>query len=165
MALVAVGSAVVVGVALVPDGPTTGAIGVAAHSADCARTLRVTAASSFVPALDALAPALATGPDCVVLDVLPADGRSAGQRAVEYDADVWIPDDGAWTDLPAAPQAGAADGHAGATVAVSPLYLVADPATAERLVAAGGWAGLSELLDAGQVSMTIRDPAGSGDGL
>ncbi|MCO1655999.1 substrate-binding domain-containing protein [Pseudonocardia humida] len=165
-ALVVVGSAVAVGAVLMPDGATTGAIGVAANSVECTQALRVTAATSFVPALDALAPALATGPDCVVLDVLPADGRTAAQRAAEYDADLWIPDDGAWTGRPAGLQpASALDAHPGATIAVSPFYLVADPATADRLSAAGGWAGLTGLLGAGQVSMAIRDPAGSGDGL
>ena len=96
------------------------------------------AASSFVPVLTALAPALADGPE-----LRPAGGdagrwRAAAAEVAARDADVWIPDDAAWAgtqgmaQLAPAPTAGA-----GTVLATSPFYLVTDAATAERVTADG----------------------------
>ncbi|HZG91079.1 MAG TPA: VWA domain-containing protein [Pseudonocardia sp.] len=133
----------------------------------CPDSLRVVTAASFAPALAALGPALAPGPDCLRLEVEIADGRAAAARVAEVAADVWIPDDGAWAGLPGPTRpATAAAVHARATVAVSPLYLVAEPDTAARVAEAGGtWRALARLVDADAVTLTMREPAGSGDGL
>jgi hypothetical protein len=164
VALVVVGltvAAVVLGARGRVDAP------VSAGPAACAAELRVVTSTSFAPALQALEPALAQGPDCVELDVVVADGRAAAARAVEVDADVWIPDDGAWAGNPGELQlATDSVAHAGDTVAVSPFYLVTDPGTADRVTGAGGgWLGLVELVEDRQVTLVVRDPAGSGDGL
>jgi Bacterial extracellular solute-binding protein/von Willebrand factor type A domain len=149
-------------------------VGDAPHPADpaaCAGTLSVVAAASFAPTLAAVAPAMAAGPNCARLDVVPADGRAAAATVAERSADVWIPDDAAWAgtqgmaQLAAAPAAGA-----GTVLATSPLYLVADPGTAVRLTAeGGGWLGVHRLLTApagaSPVTLALRDPAGSGDGM
>src|SRR5215211_1535745 len=63
-------------------------------AAPCANRLRVVTAASFAPVLTALEPALGKGGDCVRLDVDLVEGRAAAGRAAQ--ADVWIPDDGAW---------------------------------------------------------------------
>jgi Ca-activated chloride channel homolog len=141
---------------------------VSAAASGCApAVLRVVTAASFAPALEALGPALAADPGCTELDVVVADGRTAAARAAEVDADVWIPDDGAWAGDPGELEL-ATDpvAHAGATVAVSPFYLVTDPATADRVTGAGGgWLGLAGLVEDRVATLAIRDPAGSGDGL
>ncbi|MGH8837259.1 MAG: substrate-binding domain-containing protein, partial [Actinomycetes bacterium] len=151
----------------------------AANSA-CASTLQVVTARSFAPVLTTLAPVLAADRDCVRLDVVVADGRAAIDRMAALGADVWIPDDLSWVALageaklaelaeptesgePGPP----GEGGAGTVVAVSPMYMVADPAAAPDLDAAGGgWGNLAHLLgtDSG-VRLRVRDPARSGDGL
>jgi hypothetical protein len=86
----------------------------------------------------------------------------------EVNADVWIPDDSSWSgsagtlSLAQAPTAGA-----GTVVATSPLYMVADHTTGERLQKAGNdWRGLANLVDKPDgVRLTLRDPASSGDGM
>ncbi len=137
--------------------------------ADQCPVVRVVAASSFAPVLAAVAPALASGPGCAQLDVTTADGRGAASRAAALDADVWIPDDAAWRGDPgglvlAEPPASGA----GTVLATSPVYLVADPATARAVTeAGGGWHGLAGLVTAPEsaVRLVARDPGGSGDGL
>src|SRR4051794_11362685 len=79
------------------DSDGTSAAGASTTSnGDCGRSLRVVTASSFRPALEAFAERLATGPDCVDLNITVADGRAAAQRVKELPADAWIPDDVAW---------------------------------------------------------------------
>lgn len=131
-------------------------------------TLRVTTSTSFAPVLAAVTPALAAGKDCIHLEVATVDGRPALGQLAGRQADVWIPDDSAWA-MRAAGQSLAPAGQAGAgtVLATSPIYMVTDPATARRITAAGAsWAALSTLV-AGNSGLTVvvRDPAGSGDGL
>jgi Bacterial extracellular solute-binding protein len=135
----------------------------------CARSLRVVTATSFAPVLAALRPGLAGGPDCVALDTVVVDGRSAADRAAEREADVWIPDDVSWAAV-ARPGQLAEEGRAGSgtVVATSPIYMVTDAGTAARVTAAGGsWLGLSALVTkpGSGVRLTVRDPNGSGDGM
>ncbi len=175
LVLLAAGLAVAVAAGLLTGLAATGVLAPArtvdaastalAPAPPCPESLRVVTAASFAPALAALGPALSTGPDCLRLDVEVADGRAAAARVAEVAADVWIPDDGAWAGLPG-PVEPAAGVHALATVAVSPLYLVAEPGTAARVADAGGtWRALAGLVDAGSVTLSLREPAGSGDGL
>jgi hypothetical protein len=132
----------------------------------CDRPVRVVAATSFAPVLDAISAELDQDNNCVRLDVTIADGRVAVQRVNDVAADVWIPDDGSWAgsagslDLAQAPAA-----NAGAVLATSPFYMVTDGPTGTRLEqAGGGWGGLAKLVDE-DVRLVVRDPAGSGDGL
>jgi Mg-chelatase subunit ChlD len=134
-------------------------------SAAVCTPLRVVAAASFVPVLNTVAPQLSAGDGCVRLEVTHADGRAAAGVAEQVRADVWIPDDGSWTAA-AGSLALADTAGAGTVLATSPVYLVADRAAGDRLRRSGAsWAGLAKLVDAGQVRLVIRDPAGSGDGL
>jgi hypothetical protein len=134
----------------------------------CASTVRVVTASSFAPVLEYLMPSLATGPDCLRINMDIVDGRAASARAAQLGADVWIPDDAAWqasaTKLQIAPKDTLGSG---AVLATSPIFMVTDKATAGRVQQAGGsWAALATL--AGQpngVKLAVRDPAGSGDGM
>jgi hypothetical protein len=151
----------------------------AANSA-CQSTLQIVTARSFAPVLTTLVPTLAADRDCVRLDVVVADGRAAIDRMTELGADVWIPDDASWVALageaklaavPETDESGQpgppGEGGAGTVVAVSPMYMVSDPAAAPALDAAGGgWGNLAHLLttDSG-VRLRVRDPARSGDGL
>ncbi len=159
--VIGVVSAVIV---LRAGGRDTGAPSPVASSGPCT-VLRVVAASSFRPVLDTVRSDLATGPACLDLQVTPADGRAAAGIAAQGNADVWIPDDPAWLDSPGVPAL--ADGAgAGTVLATSPIYLVGEPDTVERLRAAGGsWLALAKLVDAGRTRLAVRDPAGSGDGL
>ncbi|HEX6756726.1 MAG TPA: substrate-binding domain-containing protein [Mycobacteriales bacterium] len=143
--------------------PSTAALGA------CARTVRVVTASSFAPVLERLAPALSSGADCLGLETSVVDGRPAAARVAEREADVWIPDDVSWTAV-ARKGLLAEDGSGGAgtVLATSPIYMVADRATAGRVTAAGGsWLGLAKLLDRPQpaVRLAVRDPNSSGDGM
>ncbi|HST67419.1 MAG TPA: hypothetical protein VLM05_19760 [Mycobacteriales bacterium] len=135
----------------------------------CDRSLRVVTATSFAPVLAALQPALATGRDCIALDTVVVDGRSAADRVAEREADVWIPDDVSWAGV-ARPGLLAEEGQGGSgtVLATSPIYLVTDSRTAAKVTAAGGsWLGLASLVtrpDSG-VRLAVRDPNGSGDGM
>lgn len=135
----------------------------------CQRSVKVVTASSFAPVLERLAPSLASGPDCVRLDTLVADGREAPGRVAERQADVWIPDDASW--IATAPKdllAEEGEGGAGTVLATSPIFMVADRATSGRVTGAGGtWLGLAGLLDPRRpgVRLAIRDPNSSGDGM
>lgn len=136
----------------------------------CDRTVRVLTATSFAPVLTAVAPALERGADCVRIEVTVADGRAAAQQVSRSRADVWIPDDALWVgsatgaQLAEAPRAGA-----GTVLATSPVYMLTDDATAARMQESGGgsWLGLADLVaqqDTG-ITLAVRDPAGSGDGM
>ena len=138
----------------------------AAAGTACDR-LRVVAASSFAPALTAAASRLERDADCVRLEVTSADGRTAARKVAESGADLWIPDDGAWAasagDLPLAE---APVARAGAVLATSPLYMVAEQATGARLEqAGGGWLSLAKLVDEQDVKLVVSDPLESGDGM
>jgi Ca-activated chloride channel homolog len=132
----------------------------------CARALRVVTSSSFAPVLANLQPGLDKGDDCVRLNIDVADGLAATQRLGQ--ADVWIPDDAAWAGT-ATGKALAAKGTAGSgtVLATSPIYMVTDAVTADRLKSGGStWSALAALLTNGSgVRLAVRDPAGSGDGL
>lgn len=138
-------------------------------SAGCGTALRVVTSTSFARVVERVAPELGDGgPDCVRVDVGTLDGRLAAERIGEVDADVWIADDRSWAGV-ANPAAIAETGLAGSgtVLATSPIYLVADRATARRITGGGGsWLALERLLtsDSG-VRLAVADPAGSGDGL
>jgi Ca-activated chloride channel homolog len=163
------GAALVAGLlAVFRDSPSDESDSIGGSACD-ARPLKVVTATSFAPVLDAVAPVLDHGANCVRLDITTSDGRAAVRRVAEVNADVWIPDDGSWVgtagtlSLAQAPTAGA-----GTVVATSPLYMVADRATGERLRTQGGdnWRGLASLVDKPNgVRLTLRDPASSGDGM
>jgi hypothetical protein len=154
---------VVAGALVLLDGPSDDA---AAGGSACNR-LRVVAASSFAPALTAAAPRLERGDDCVRLEITTADGRTAAQQVAETGADVWIPDDGSWVGTAGGvPLAQAPAANAGAVLATSPFYMVAQEATGARLTkAGGGWLDLAGLVDQRSARLTVRDPLGSGDGM
>jgi hypothetical protein len=137
----------------------------------CTGTLTVVTASSFAPVVSGVAPAMAEGPNCARLDVVVADGRGAAAEVANRGAAVWIPDDAAWAgtqdavQLAPAPAAGT-----GTVLATSPFYLVTDAATAGRVAAeGGGWLGLDRLVTGPRgeppVTLALREPAGSGDGM
>jgi Bacterial extracellular solute-binding protein/von Willebrand factor type A domain len=136
--------------------------------AACPTTLRIVTARSFKPALTALAPSLETGDNCANLEIEVADGRSAPAQVAELEAQVWIPDDTAWAETAGSLELAEEEtAGSGTVVATSPIYMVTDDATAEKVQDAGGsWLGLADLVtsDSG-VNLIVRDPAGSGDGL
>jgi hypothetical protein len=134
----------------------------------CDTTLKVVTASSFSTVLATLQPSLATGPNCVALDTVVVDGRDAAARVAEREADVWIPDDLSWAAVARGGLlADEGKGDSGTVLAISPIYMVTDTATATRLTGAGGsWLGLSKLVASpGGVRLALRDPNGSGDGM
>jgi hypothetical protein len=161
-------TAALVTIGLVVDRPPEETVRPAAAPSPCTTPLQVVTAASFAPALASLAPALATGEDCVRLDVTVADGRAAAGRAAVLDAHVWIPDDTAWAATAGSLEIAEPEvGGSGTVVATSPVFMVTDAATAERVEAAGGsWLGLAGLVTSRSgVRLAVRDPAGSGDGL
>jgi hypothetical protein len=163
--IAAVGLIIGVAVTRIDDSPQRAGN---AAALGCDRPLRVVAASSFAPVLQAMAGEMAKGDDCVRVDVTAADGRSGIKRATELAADVWIPDDAAWIgsagtlSVAQPPMAGA-----GTVLAASPFYMVTDKATGAKLTGAGsGWLGLTRLVAQDpNVHLVIRDPVGSGDGM
>ena len=134
----------------------------------CPTTIRVVTAASFAPVLEYLMPGLATGENCLRINLDIVDGRAAPARAAQLGADVWIADDAAWqavaTRLEIAPKDTLGSG---AVLATSPIFMVADKATAARVQQAGGsWLALATLAgQPGGVKLAVRDPAGSGDGM
>jgi hypothetical protein len=151
--------------AAVTDSPSGDADAV--PRASCERPVRVVTASSFAPVLAAMTAELNQSDECLRLDVTTADGRAAVKRVAEVNADVWIPDDTAWSGAAAslglaqAPAAGA-----GTVLATSPLYMVTDRATGARLKQAGaGWLDLAQMVEARSAKLVVRDPGGSGDGM
>jgi hypothetical protein len=178
IALVAVAAtAGIVALAQGDSGGTAETTGSASETTGCETTLRIVTARSFAPVLTELAPSLGTGDNCANLEVEVVDGRAAPAQVAEFDAHVWIPDDAAWAGTAgslelAGAEADDAEAQAevagsGTVVATSPIYMVTDEATAEKVADAGGsWGGLADLVtsDSG-VNLVVRDPAGSGDGL
>ncbi|WP_432973003.1 substrate-binding domain-containing protein [Dactylosporangium sp. CA-233914] len=150
--------------------------GNAVDGTDCPTTLRVVTASSFSTVVSAAARSLRAGPDCVLVDTTSADGRPAAGELAQVNADVWIPDDAAWAAV-APPgflvatdkdDVGERASSAGQTLATTPIFMVTDGATADRIRNAGnGWLALANLLDAKSagVRLVVRDPTLSGDGL
>jgi hypothetical protein len=129
----------------------------------------VLAATSYAPVLRGLASELAKGDQCVRVDLVEADGRSAPTVARDMDADVWIADDTAWKHL-APPGLLPPDGvHGmGTVLATSPIYMVTDNTTASTLGLEGAtWLGLARLLQSrrSDIRLVVKDPAGSGDGM
>jgi hypothetical protein len=169
IALIAVaGTAGVVAVAQdysSPDAETTGS---QSETTDCETTLRIVTARSFAPVLSELAPTVGTGENCANLEVEVVDGRAAPAQVAELAAHVWIPDDAAWAETAGSLELAEEEvAGAGTVVATSPIYMVTDEATAEKVAQAGSsWRGLADLVtsDSG-VNLVVRDPAGSGDGL
>ncbi len=162
---VAVAALVVATVFMTRQGDAkTGSAGT--FAAPCERTVRVATTSSFTPVLDALASRLARGPDCVQVEIQPAEGRGATSRVGQ--ADVWIPDDTAWVGISGGTRF-AARGTIGSetTLATSPIFMVAHRPVTERITAAGGsWLALARMLrDGAGVRLVVRDPVASGDGL
>jgi hypothetical protein len=162
------GSALVAGaLAVLRNTPSDGSDSIGGSACD-ARPVKVVTATSFAPVLDALAPVLDHGADCVRLETTTSDGRAAVRRVAEVNADVWIPDDGSWVATAGTlPLAQAPTAGAGTVVATSPLYMVADRETGDRLRKAGNsWRGLANLVDQPNgVRLTVRDPGSSGDGM
>ena len=165
-ALLALVGLVLAGVLVIATRPGDTDVVAGPSSGGCGRPVRVVAAGSYAPVLAALT----AGPqpdDCLRVEVTTADGRAAAKRAADVDADVWIADDSSWAasagavNLAQAPAAGA-----GTVLATSPIYMVTDPATGDRLHKAGaGWLGLARLVGEKTARLVVRDPGGSGDGL
>ncbi|HSI94071.1 MAG TPA: VWA domain-containing protein [Jiangellaceae bacterium] len=130
-------------------------------------TLRVVTATSFEPVLTDLAAHLNAGKDCVRLEVTTADGRGAEEVVAEVDAHVWIPDDTAWAGITRTLDLDPELPGSGTVVATSPVFMVTDGATADRLnQAGGGWLELADLLTtASDARLVVRDPADWADGL
>ena len=62
------------------------------------------------------------------------DGRAAPARAAQLDADVWIPDDAAWTAAAGRLELAPKDTlGSGTVIATSPIFMVADTGTAARV--------------------------------
>ncbi|MET7421439.1 substrate-binding domain-containing protein [Dactylosporangium sp. NPDC005555] len=135
----------------------------------CETTLRVVTASSFATVVSAAGRTLRGGSNCVLVDTTTSDGRPAAGQLSQSRADLWIPDDAAW-DVIAPPRLLAKKDtlNAYATLATSPIYMVTDPATGDRITAGGGsWLSLAGLLNTKNsgVRMVVRNPAMSGDGM
>ncbi|HEV7712858.1 MAG TPA: substrate-binding domain-containing protein, partial [Asanoa sp.] len=143
------------------------------HSA-CDRKLKVVTASSFAPVLSALSARLAKTDTCVRMDIVVADGRAAPDTVRQTGADLWIPDDTSWVgtapDLGLArlgPENTVGTGGAGTVLADSPIYMVTDARTAEKVRTAGdSWLALATLLDKDPaVRLAVREPGTSGEGM
>jgi len=150
-----------------PGGGVGGTPDVLAADA-CPSSVRVVTSSSFAPVLAAVSAGLRGGGNCLGIEVSVVDGRAAATRLTELDADVWIPDDGSWAAMAGKPTlAEEKVAGSGTVLAASPLYLVADGPTAERVSRAGGsWSGLAGLLGpASGVRLALREPSASGDGM
>ncbi len=166
MAVLLLAGLVLAGVLAVAIGAPNSSSSAAVVKASCDRPVRVVTASSFARVLAAMTTAPQPD-DCLRLEVTTADGRDAMRKVAEVDADVWIPDDGAWAGRAAAlGLAQAPAGAAGTVLATSPLYMVTDRATGASLQQAGSsWLGLSRLVTQRKAKLVVRDPAGSGDGM
>jgi hypothetical protein len=132
--------------------------------------VRVVASSTFAPVVERVSAAMAGGSACVRAEVTVADRQAAPLEIEANQADVWIADD---VSLRAgAPQLLAGGGEAGEAgdgdvLATSPIFMVSDRVTAQRIGRAGGsWAGLADLLTRSDgVRLTLRDPRQAVDGL
>jgi Ca-activated chloride channel homolog len=128
---------------------------------DCSHPLTVVSATSFAPVLRRVATLLHTGPECVALDIRTADGQAGAVAAAH--ADVWIPDDTSWPNLPSpARLAPLGTFHAGMVLATSPFYFVTQRAAPPRT-----WLGLIRALAqrGAKWHLVLRDPATTGDGM
>lgn len=131
----------------------------------CPHRLTVVTAASFANVLQRIAIPLASGKNCVAVKVTVADGRAAGAAVAKSHADLWIPDNTNWATLPGPPKLATGD-KAGTVLATSPLYFVTLGSGPALPASAHSWLGLTELLAAQtQWRLTVRDPAGSGDGM
>jgi hypothetical protein len=129
----------------------------------CTRQVHVVTGSSFVPVLNKVAGSLASGSNCVVIKTTVADGQGAANVvASSPDADVWIPDDASWRNLPNNVKLA---GSAGSVIATSPMYFVTLKNT-PLPAAESSWVGLASVLSQQTgAKLVIRDPAASADGL
>jgi hypothetical protein len=147
----------------------------AVSSTSCQRKVKVVTATSFAPVLNTMTAGLAEAENCLRLEVVVADGRSAPQLVEATGADLWIPDDASWAGVAAdvalarpGEDGTPGPGGAGTVVAESPIYMVTDGKTAGRIRSAGdSWLAFANLLSdpASGVKMVVRDPGTSGDGL
>jgi hypothetical protein len=130
--------------------------------------VRVVTSSTFAPVVKRVSATMASRSPCLRADVTIADRQAAPLEIQIAHADVWIADD---ASLQAeAPQLLADDGReagAGEVLATSPIYMVSDRPTAQRISRAGGsWQGLVRLLTRPDgIRLALRDPRQSVDGL
>jgi len=132
----------------------------------CPHELTVVSAGSFVSILSGIAARLGAGRDCVAVHVQTADGQGAAAAVASSGADVWIPDDVSWPNLPnPAKLAPPKTFHAGTVLATSPFYFV----TQHRAppLPARSWLGLIRALaqPGSPWQLALRDPAATGDGM
>jgi hypothetical protein len=133
-------------------------------SASCAHHVTVVTATSFAAVLRQVAGSLATGPQCVAVRVITADGRLGAPAAAAVGADAWIPDDTSWAsvlnplDMPHV---------SGQVIATSPLYFVTRRNSPPLPASAGSWLGLGRMLatTGSPWHLVLGDPANTGDGL
>jgi hypothetical protein len=146
-----------------PQAQSASAASASASSA-CSATLHAVAASSFAPVLARIATTVADGPNCVRLQITTADGQAAPRVVAATGADVWLPDDASWPNLPNGLHL---DDRQSDIVATSPMYLLTLSAAGNTLpTSARSWAGLgAELARQGRWRLVVRDPASSGDGM
>jgi len=132
----------------------------------CRRQVHVITAASFVPVLNQLAGPLASGPNCVAIKTTVADGQGAANVVASSPiADVWIPDDASWRNLPNEAKLTGPNDSTGDVLATSPLYFVTLK-NAPLPAADSSWVGLTDALSQhGSTRLVVRDPTASGDGL
>ena len=124
--------------------------------------LRVVAASSIAPAVRQVAATLTSAANCVDVTTTVADGEGASAVVASDHADVWIPDDSAWLNLPVA--AALSPGSA-PVIATSPLYFVTTKG-ATLPASARTWLGLGDTLATrSRLRLVLSDPAASGAAL
>jgi hypothetical protein len=142
---------------------TTGATGTT-RAGGCTHDLTVVAATSFAPVLRRVAGSLATGPRCVAVRVITADGRLAAPAAAALGADAWIPDDASWAGVLNPLALPRVSGH---VIATSPLYFVTRRASPSLPATARSWLGLGRMLGTAGSSwhLVLADPGSTGDGL
>ena len=130
----------------------------------CSHRVHAVTATSFAPVLRRVAQNLTSGTDCVGVEITIADGQAAAATVAATHADVWIPDDASWRNLPN-PVSYAS--KSAVTIATSPLLFVTDAATASgQGGAVHTWGGLATALaPQGSTKLVITDPVTSGDGL
>jgi hypothetical protein len=132
----------------------------------CPHELTVVSAGSFVPILSGIAARLGAGRDCVAVHVQTADGQGAAAAVASSGADVWIPDDVSWPNLPnPAKLAAPKTFHAGTVLATSPFYFVTQHGAPP--LPAKSWLGLIRALaqPGSPWHLALRDPAATGDGM
>ena len=104
-----------------------------------------------------------TGENCANLEVEVVDGRAAPAQVAELAAHVWIPDDAAWAETAGSLELAEEEvAGSGTVVATSPIYMVTDEATAEKVAQAGSsWRGLADLVtsDSGSTWSSAIQPA------